>query len=158
MLWKFYTVKIPVENKDYDYICTSRYIVGSKTASALGDWRWALRVTPVLGLVAVVLIFFTRDPERGQHEGSHGRTTSYKADLLGKWHLLSISYYYLQYSYQYFQFQIYFTRMWRYMAKSIIHVINAGFYMRSICNRCLSLVGTKIHVVWPEVTGRRWKC
>lgn len=61
-----------------------RYIVGSKTASALEDWRWALRVTPVLGLIAVILIYFLREPERGQHEGHQGRRTSYKEDLIGK--------------------------------------------------------------------------
>lgn len=61
-----------------------RYIVGSKTAFLLGSWRWALRVTPALGLIAVILIYFLREPERGQHEGHHTGSTSYKQDLIGK--------------------------------------------------------------------------
>lgn len=61
------------------------YIVGSETAQAFGSWRYALRVTPILGLIAVVLIFLTREPERGQSEGSHNMaTTSYKEDLKGE--------------------------------------------------------------------------
>ncbi|XP_059818276.1 protein spinster homolog 1-like isoform X2 [Hypanus sabinus] len=32
------------------------YIVGSKVNDAAGDWHWALRVTPGLGLLAVVLL------------------------------------------------------------------------------------------------------
>lgn len=60
------------------------YIVGSKTAIALGSWRWALRVTPGLGLLAVLLIFLTREPARGQSEGSHAmESTSYTEDLKG---------------------------------------------------------------------------
>lgn len=61
------------------------YIVGSKTAAALESWRWALRVTPALGLLAVVLIFLTKEPARGQSEGSHNlESTSYAEDLKGK--------------------------------------------------------------------------
>lgn len=63
---------------------THRYIIGSKTAHALGSWRYALRVTPFLGLIAVVLIYFSKEPERGQHEGSHTVNSSYKKDLTGK--------------------------------------------------------------------------
>lgn len=59
------------------------YIVGSETAKLMGSWRWALRVTPILGVVAIVLIYFIREPERGQSEGSqHMRATSYKDDLI----------------------------------------------------------------------------
>ncbi|CAH1729504.1 unnamed protein product [Chironomus riparius] len=58
------------------------YIVGSETAKALGSWHWALRVTPALALVAVVLLFFIDEPERGQSEGSsHMQTTSYVEDV-----------------------------------------------------------------------------
>lgn len=61
-----------------------RYIVGSETARAFGSWRWALRVTPILGLIAVALIFITKEPARGQSEGSHNlENTSYKEDLKG---------------------------------------------------------------------------
>lgn len=52
---------------------------------ALGSWRWALRVTPVLGVAAVVLLFLSKEPARGHSEGSHNlETTSYKEDLLGR--------------------------------------------------------------------------
>lgn len=42
-----------------------------------------MRVTPILGIIAVVLIYFTKEPERGEHEG-HTGSTSYKEDLKGK--------------------------------------------------------------------------
>ncbi|EDW09232.1 protein spinster isoform X1 [Drosophila mojavensis] len=45
------------------------YIVGSKTAELANDWRWALRVTPVLGVTAVVLLSMLKDPKRGESEG-----------------------------------------------------------------------------------------
>lgn len=68
----------------------SSYIVGSETARALDSWRYALRVTPFLGILAVVLIYMTREPERGQSEGSHNlEATSYKEDLIGIFSLSS---------------------------------------------------------------------
>ena len=46
------------------------YIVGSNVAAAFGDWRWALRMTPPLGLLCVLLlIFVVRDPQRGGADG-----------------------------------------------------------------------------------------
>ncbi|KAI5718991.1 hypothetical protein M8J76_003372 [Diaphorina citri] len=46
------------------------YIVGSTAFSVMGAWPWSLRVTPVLGACAVLLIlFFMEDPERGEAEG-----------------------------------------------------------------------------------------
>uniref|UniRef100_A0A2M4A6N2 Putative sugar transporter/spinster transmembrane protein n=3 Tax=Anopheles triannulatus TaxID=58253 RepID=A0A2M4A6N2_9DIPT len=58
------------------------YIVGSEMASFMGSWVWALRVTPVLGAIAVALIIMLRDPERGQSEGSHHmQATSYGEDI-----------------------------------------------------------------------------
>lgn len=60
------------------------YIIGAQTAQLLGSWRWALRVTPVLGALAIVLIYLTKDPERGESEGTHNmEVTSYKEDLKG---------------------------------------------------------------------------
>lgn len=59
-----------------------RYIVGAKMASIMNSWVWSLRVTPVLGAIAVVLIVMLRDPQRGQSEGTHHmQTTSYKEDV-----------------------------------------------------------------------------
>uniref|UniRef100_A0A336M1G7 CSON009778 protein n=1 Tax=Culicoides sonorensis TaxID=179676 RepID=A0A336M1G7_CULSO len=58
------------------------YIIGSETANALNDWRFALRVTPLLGAIAVILLYFSCEPERGEAEGSHHmQATSYKEDL-----------------------------------------------------------------------------
>lgn len=58
------------------------YIVGSETAKFFGSWVWALRVTPVLGVIAVVLIAMLRDPERGASEGTHHmQATSYREDI-----------------------------------------------------------------------------
>ena len=46
------------------------YIVGSNVATAFGDWRWALRMTPPLGFLCVILlIFVVRDPQRGGADG-----------------------------------------------------------------------------------------
>lgn len=48
------------------------YIVGAEVADHAADWRWGLRVTPFLGVVALVLIlFFLVDPPRGESEGAH---------------------------------------------------------------------------------------
>ena len=59
------------------------YVVGSETAQLAGDWRWGIRVTPILGVAAVLLImFFMEDPPRGESEG-HGdlKPTTYATDL-----------------------------------------------------------------------------
>lgn len=45
------------------------YIVGSQVSQAAGNWHWALRVTPGLGLVAVVLLLVVvQEPKRGAVE------------------------------------------------------------------------------------------
>lgn len=42
------------------------YVVGGYVAQASGSWRWALRVTPPLGVICVILtIILVREPERG---------------------------------------------------------------------------------------------
>lgn len=51
------------------FLCCSGlgYIVGSGVGAAFGDWRWGLRVTPILNVIAVLfMIFFMQDPERGR--------------------------------------------------------------------------------------------
>ncbi|XP_040288192.1 protein spinster homolog 1-like [Bufo bufo] len=47
--------------------CGLGYIIGSKVTSAAGgDWHWAFRVTPGLGLLGVLLmVFFLKEPPRG---------------------------------------------------------------------------------------------
>ncbi|XP_060636527.1 protein spinster homolog 1 [Anolis sagrei] len=61
------------------------YIVGSKVKDLAGDWHWALRVTPGLGLVALVLLLFVvREPPRGAvetHSDAPLQYTSWVADL-----------------------------------------------------------------------------
>ncbi|XP_060028708.1 protein spinster homolog 1 isoform X2 [Erinaceus europaeus] len=62
------------------------YIAGSKVKDMAGDWHWALRVTPGLGVVAVLLLFLVvREPPRGaveRHSDSPPLTpTSWWADL-----------------------------------------------------------------------------
>ncbi|RUS73015.1 hypothetical protein EGW08_019221 [Elysia chlorotica] len=60
------------------------YIVGSNVADLLGSWQWALRVTPGLGVLCVVLIIFVSvEPQRGMSEGHkvHLSNTSVKTDL-----------------------------------------------------------------------------
>lgn len=57
------------------------YIVGSATAKHCENWRWALRVTPGLGALALILIFFIQEPIRGQSEGSEAVAVSYIKDI-----------------------------------------------------------------------------
>ncbi|RWS25021.1 protein spinster 1-like protein [Leptotrombidium deliense] len=46
------------------------YIIGTKMSAVMSNWKWALRVTPVLGVIAVVLtLLFLREPKRGQSDG-----------------------------------------------------------------------------------------
>ncbi|CAH2232853.1 jg16613 [Pararge aegeria aegeria] len=62
--------------------CGFGYIVGSVVGGAAGNWRWGLRVTPILGAVAVALILWVMEnPERGQAEESRMKPTSYTEDL-----------------------------------------------------------------------------
>ncbi|XP_021952664.1 protein spinster isoform X2 [Folsomia candida] len=60
------------------------YIVGSETEKFTKDWRWSLRVTPIMGSVATILILIAMiDPPRGQSEGSTAlKATSYKEDVV----------------------------------------------------------------------------
>ncbi|XP_068779259.1 protein spinster homolog 1 [Struthio camelus] len=62
------------------------YIAGAKVKEAAADWHWALRVTPGLGLVAVVLLLaVVQEPPRGAMErgalDAPLRYTSWAADL-----------------------------------------------------------------------------
>lgn len=59
------------------------YILGSVLTQLTGVWQWALRITPIFGVICMfLLIFLHTDPPRGQAEGAqHMRTTSWLADL-----------------------------------------------------------------------------
>lgn len=58
--------------------------MGSETEKFTEDWRWSLRVTPIMGGFAVLLIIFAMiDPPRGESEGSTAlKATSYKEDVM----------------------------------------------------------------------------
>ncbi|XP_078125461.1 protein spinster homolog 1 [Sander vitreus] len=68
------------------------YIVGSQVGNLAKDWHWALRVTPGLGLIAVLLLLFVvKEPERGAIEARpehQMHRTSWLEDL----HALSKNY------------------------------------------------------------------
>ena len=58
------------------------YIVGSEVADKAPDWRWGLRVTPIMGALAVLMIIFLMvDPKRGQADGSKLKPTSPLSDI-----------------------------------------------------------------------------
>ncbi|PWA30577.1 hypothetical protein CCH79_00020469 [Gambusia affinis] len=59
------------------------YIVGSQVSALAQDWHWALRVTPALGLIAVLLLLFVvREPKRGAVEARPElHQTSWLTDL-----------------------------------------------------------------------------
>ncbi|XP_026059414.1 protein spinster homolog 1-like [Carassius auratus] len=61
------------------------YIVGSKVNEVASDWHWALRVTPGLGLLAVILLFLVvQEPKRGAIEARPEHTlhrTSWMTDI-----------------------------------------------------------------------------
>ena len=52
------------------------YMVSSMAAYHTGDWRWGLRITPLLNWATIVLmVFFCSDPPRGESdfEATEGR-------------------------------------------------------------------------------------
>merc|ERR1711963_229329 len=59
------------------------YVVGQALSVAFGSWHYALRGTPILGAIAVLLLmFFLEEPKRGESEGHDQlKATSYKEDL-----------------------------------------------------------------------------
>lgn len=60
------------------------FVAGSGIAKVVGAWQWAFRVTPVLGLVLLVLMCVVlKEPQRGLAEGGskEEQITSYKEDI-----------------------------------------------------------------------------
>lgn len=58
------------------------YMVGAEVADRSDDWRWGLRMTPFMGLIAILGVWFVmEDPPRGVSEGAHLRPTSPLVDL-----------------------------------------------------------------------------
>ncbi|MCP9262600.1 Protein spinster [Dirofilaria immitis] len=61
------------------------YIISSTVASLLGGWQWGLRVTPILGIIFIVLvIILMNEPKRGEAENAYPNNieqTSYWEDI-----------------------------------------------------------------------------
>ncbi|XP_054007265.1 protein spinster isoform X1 [Hylaeus anthracinus] len=59
------------------------YITGGETARATGEWQWGLRITPILGIIAIILLLtVVRDPIRGESEGgAHLTSTTWSNDV-----------------------------------------------------------------------------
>ncbi|XP_015431534.1 PREDICTED: protein spinster [Dufourea novaeangliae] len=59
------------------------YIIGGETARATGVWQWGLRITPMLGVIAIILLLtVVRDPIRGEREGGvHLTNTAWSSDV-----------------------------------------------------------------------------
>ncbi|CAK9812214.1 Protein spinster [Anthophora quadrimaculata] len=59
------------------------YITGGETARATGSWQWGLRITPILGIVAIILLLaVVKDPIRGEREGgAHLTNTKWSNDI-----------------------------------------------------------------------------
>ncbi|XP_044079352.1 protein spinster homolog 3 isoform X4 [Siniperca chuatsi] len=58
------------------------YITGAGIATFTGDWRWALRITPILGAVGLVLlVFLCPNPPRGAAE-THGEGVTAQSSYL----------------------------------------------------------------------------
>ncbi|CAL1288409.1 unnamed protein product [Larinioides sclopetarius] len=60
------------------------YIIGPEVANLIGHWYWALRVTPLLGILAVVLCLTVLvEPPRGEAEGGISlKSTSVIEDVI----------------------------------------------------------------------------
>jgi len=70
----------------YIYCCIFSglgYITGGETARISGHWQWGLRITPILGIVAILLLLtVVRDPIRGEREGGiHLTSTTWSYDI-----------------------------------------------------------------------------
>lgn len=67
------------------------YVVGASVANALGGWQWALRVTPPLGVLSVVLtLIFLKEPPRGLSDGAvQQEKTNLREDVTYLWRVKS---------------------------------------------------------------------
>ncbi|XP_030602519.1 protein spinster homolog 3 isoform X2 [Archocentrus centrarchus] len=58
------------------------YITGAGFAALTGDWHWALRITPIMGVVGLILmIFLCPNPTRGAAE-THGEGVTVQSSYL----------------------------------------------------------------------------
>ncbi|KHN81788.1 Protein spinster -like protein 1 [Toxocara canis] len=76
------------------------YMFGSFMNSLLNSWVWGLRLTPILGVLCLILIASTiREPQRGAAEAATGATradrfeeTSYFTDIVALLKMLALSF------------------------------------------------------------------
>ena len=60
------------------------FVLSSKVSELFGDWRWALRMTPLLSLICVILLtFLVKEPQRSSAFVS-GKISSQKNSSLFK--------------------------------------------------------------------------
>ncbi|XP_043666296.1 protein spinster isoform X2 [Vespula pensylvanica] len=59
------------------------YILGGEMSRATGSWRWGLRITPILGIITIILLLCgVREPMRGEREGGiHITNTGWLQDI-----------------------------------------------------------------------------
>ncbi|XP_043489593.1 protein spinster isoform X1 [Polistes fuscatus] len=59
------------------------YIIGGEMSKVTGSWQWGLRVTPVLGILAIILLLIgVKEPVRGEREGGiHITNTAWLQDV-----------------------------------------------------------------------------
>uniref|UniRef100_A0A671MWR1 Protein spinster homolog 1 n=1 Tax=Sinocyclocheilus anshuiensis TaxID=1608454 RepID=A0A671MWR1_9TELE len=84
--WSLVTLASSFIGKDVKLTVFGHFICGSdEVDDVTGDWHWALRVTPGLGLLAVILLLFVvQEPKRGAIEAHPEHTlhrTSWLADI-----------------------------------------------------------------------------
>jgi hypothetical protein len=57
-------------------------MVGSRVGAITGHWQWGIRVTPLLAIVCLLLLYFVlQEPSRGAAEHAHFEQTSLLEDL-----------------------------------------------------------------------------
>jgi len=98
------------------------YMVGSEVGQAAEDWRWGLRVTPFMGLLAVLLIVFVMtDPPRGGSEGGANlqAASDVKEDLMS-------------------------------LKRNKSFCLSTILYVRGILRRCFDVVGPKFCLLWSQ--------
>ena len=59
------------------------YVIGSGLATAFADWKYSMRGTPLMLIIAVLMVIFVLvDPPRGQVEGKQNfKSSSYLEDV-----------------------------------------------------------------------------
>jgi MFS transporter, Spinster family, sphingosine-1-phosphate transporter len=57
-------------------------MLGSRVSALTGHWQWGVRVTPLLAVICLLLIYFVlQEPHRGEAENAHFEKTSVIEDI-----------------------------------------------------------------------------